>query len=70
MKSNWIKIHSSDKVHEVELIKAFLLDHGIQPFSINKTDSINTFLRNGEIEIFVKGEDVMMAKKLLSNKLF
>ena len=69
MNSNWIKVHSCNKLHEVELIKAFLVNHGIQPFSINKTDSMNTFLTNGEIEIFVDQKDVMMAKKLISNNL-
>ena len=67
MKSNWVKIHSCNKAYEVEIIKAFLLDNNIQSFTVNKTDSMNKYLSNGEIEIFVEGENVMMAKKLLSN---
>jgi hypothetical protein len=70
MKSNWIKIHSSDRSHEVELIKAFLLNNDIKSFSINKTDSMHTCLTNGEIELFVDGNDVIKAKKLLANTTF
>jgi hypothetical protein len=67
MKSNWIKIHSSARSYEIEVMKAFLLNNDIKAFVIDKTDSMNTFLTNGEIELFVDENDVIKAKKLLAN---
>lgn len=47
---NWICIYSTIYEHEVQIVKALLLDHDIKSVAINKRDSNYLF---GNIEIYV-----------------
>jgi hypothetical protein len=56
-------IYKSSHLHLIELMKAKLRAEGIHVFSINKKDSsYNAF---GDVELYVKSEDVVRAKFLI-----
>jgi hypothetical protein len=58
-------VFKSSQEHLVEIMKAKLRADGIHVFTINKRDSsYNAF---GEIEIYVKADDVVRAKYLIGH---
>jgi hypothetical protein len=63
MESGWKCIYSSSSLSEVLLKQGLLEDNEINSVIINKQDSAYLF---GEIEIYVKTEDILMAKRLIS----
>ena len=66
MKNDWVKIYSTTKVYQVEIIKAILAEQNIQAFEINKRDSsYGTF---GIIELYVQPENVIEAKHIISKQ--
>jgi len=65
MQIDWVKIYSSDKFHKVEIVKAVLEDNGIVSFEINMKDSAN--ISAGEVELYVKAEDEILAKVIIIN---
>jgi hypothetical protein len=68
MEKGWERIYTSDKIHLVEIVKAVLLENGIQSFMVDKKDS--TYITIGEIELYVKNKDVVLSKFLIDkNKL-
>ena len=68
MDKGWQLIYSSDKQHLVEIVKAVLEDNGIETFELNKKDS--TYITVGEIELYVKTEEVSLARIIIEqNKL-
>ena len=62
MKDDWQCIFSSGKVYETELIHGMLTENGIEGVVVNKQDSAYLF---GEVELYVKKQDVLAAKKLI-----
>ena len=67
MEKDWQAIYSSDKPHSIGLIKGLLSDNNIKSIEINKQDSSYLF---GEIDLYVKSENVIKAKYLIEkNKL-
>ena len=53
--------------HQTEIAKALLMDSEIESFVIDKKDSMYSF---GEMEIYVKPENEILAKLILTqNKL-
>lgn len=62
MDSDWQVIYSSSQEHKLEIVKAVLEDHDISSHIINKKDSIYLF---GELELYVKGDNVIRAKRII-----
>ena len=62
MPDDWIRVYSSNKVHIIEILKQVLSDGGIKAMTIDKRDSAYLF---GDIELYVKNDDVMKAKVLI-----
>jgi hypothetical protein len=63
MDKNWTKIFSGSSDYNAELIKGMLNENDIEAIIINKQDSAYHF---GEIELYVKVDQVMEAKRLLN----
>ena len=64
MQTDWVLIHTSDKLHEIEIIRGVLDTNGILAMVIDKKDSAYLF---GEYELYVNQEDVVVAKTLIDN---
>jgi hypothetical protein len=65
MESDWKCIYSSGNLSEVIILKGLLESEEIQCVIINKQDSVYLF---GEAELYVKTEDVLTAKRLISDR--
>jgi len=63
MDSSWVKIYISTQAHKVEIVKSVLEDNNIKSVILNKKDSSYLF---GEIELYVKNDDVIRAKHIIS----
>jgi hypothetical protein len=59
----WQKVYASNQLHKVEIVKAVLKDHEIETVIVDKRDSSYIFL--GEIEVFVPGQDIILAKIII-----
>lgn len=62
MTSDRISVYTTNQMYEAEIVRQILSDHGINSFLLDKMDSAYKF---GDIEIHVKGDDVMRAKLLI-----
>lgn len=60
----WSILKTSNQVFELEMMKGFLLENGIDAVVMNKQDS--SYQVFGEVELLVKKEDVQRAEKLLN----
>lgn len=69
MAQDWVKIYGTQAIHLIEIVKGLLEDESIKTFVINKTDSMHTHLAIGEIELYVRPEEVMKAKHLINKNL-
>ena len=63
MEKDWVKIFSSEKLHEIEILKGMLSDHGIQSVSLNNQDSL---YKTGEIELYVNRDNVIISKRIIN----
>lgn len=59
----WIKVFSSDKPVQIEVVKSALQENGINAVEISKKDSSYIF---GEVEVYVKAESEIDALLILS----
>ena len=67
MEKGWQRIYFTDKLHLAQIAKSILEDNGIESVIMDKRDSS---LKIGEVELFVKEDDMTLAKFLLqSNNL-
>ena len=57
-----MKVYSSDKPVEIEVAKAVLLQNSIESVAVSKKDSVYIF---GEVELYVRREEEIMAKIIL-----
>ncbi len=62
MEEGWVIAYTSNEMYHAELFKKVLGDHGIEAVIINKMDS--SYQTFGEIEIYVKQDNILKAKKL------
>ena len=62
--TKWSTLKASNQVFELEMMKGFLLENGIDAVVMNKQDS--SYQVFGEGELLVKEEDVQRAKELLN----
>lgn len=65
MDSNWVKVYSTNFDYRAEIMKALLEEENIQAFIINKQDSSYHF---GEIELYVHGDNVIKANRIITNE--
>jgi len=65
MESRWVKIYGATMLHTVELVRQILEKEGLNAIVVNKQDSFYPSI--GEIEIFVKSEFVIAAKKIIED---
>jgi hypothetical protein len=63
MEEDWKCIYRSNKHYEVEIYHGVLEGNGIESVVINKQDSAYLF---GEVELYVKAEDVLEANRILN----
>lgn len=63
METGWKLIYSVDVLYKAELLKEKLEEEGIVADIIDKTDS---FLKFGDIELYVREEDEVRAKELVA----
>jgi len=67
MDEQWEKIFSSTALYRVEMLKALLEEQNIIGVIINKQDS--SYLIFGEIELYVKRDDILKAKFIVNKFL-
>jgi len=61
--NTWVKIYSNTAVYKAELLKGVYEENDITAVVMNKKDSAYLF---GEAELYVKTEDVVKAKYILT----
>lgn len=62
MEKGWLLAYSVNKIHLAEMAKQMLADHDIEALLINKRDSFYLF---GDIELYVRRENILKAKLLI-----
>ena len=62
--TKWSILKASNQVFELEMMKGFLLENGIDAVVMNKQDS--SYQVFGEGELLVKEEEVQRAEELLN----
>ena len=62
MEKDWVVAYSTNKTYQAEIFKEVLSDHDIESIIINKQDSTYKF---GDIEVYVKQDQILKAKKLV-----
>ena len=61
---NWVRVYSSTNLQHIELLKHILKENDIDAIVMNKQDSF--YITIGEIDLMVKGEEVLRSKKIIS----
>ena len=62
--TKWSILKTSNQLFELEMMRGFLIENGINAIVMNKQDS--SYQMFGDGELLVKEEDVMRAKELLN----
>jgi len=60
-KEQWEKVFSTNAIYQAEILKALLEEENIVSVVVNKQDS--SYLSFGEVEVYVKSEDILKAKQ-------
>jgi hypothetical protein len=63
MKKGWTCVYISDKVHQVEMIRAILRENEIDSVILDKRDSV--YITVGDIELFVPEENAILARVII-----
>lgn len=64
MGNDWVTVYRSTALHNVELAKHLLLQRQIEAVILNQQDSFYKTI--GEIRLLVRSNDVMLAKRIIS----
>ncbi len=64
MEKNWTLIYSTGQLYLAEMVKSIIEDNGFEVVVINKQDSFYLF---GDIEVYVRPDDVIRAKFLIKD---
>ncbi|MCW3462490.1 putative signal transducing protein [Chitinophaga nivalis] len=67
MEKDWIKIFSSDRPFEAEIVKGMLLDNGIEAVLLNRQSSSYNITLPGQIELYVHKTQQDTAESLVKN---
>jgi hypothetical protein len=59
----WVRVYSTTEPHKIGIAKALLEEQKIPSFEVNKKDS--AYVALGEIELYVRAEDKIMAGLIL-----
>jgi hypothetical protein len=62
MEKDWLIVYTTDKLYQAELFRELLGEYNIGSFIINKQDSSYRF---GNVEVYVKRENILKAKMLV-----
>ena len=65
MDTNWTLIFTTTEPYRAEMVKGLLEENDMEAVLMNKMDSSYHF---GEIEVYVKAQDVIKAKHILSSQ--
>jgi len=63
MEENWQLVYTAKYEHNAQIVRAVLEDNEIQAIVLNKKDSAYLF---GEVELYVKPDDVIRAKMIIN----
>jgi hypothetical protein len=63
MEEDWVMVHQTGQEFHAEMLKKMLADHDITAVVMNKKDS--SYKTFGDIEIYVKEENLLRAKTLI-----
>ncbi len=66
MPNDWVIIFCCNNSAIAEMVKSLLEDSKIDVVMMNKMDSMHLHLNNAEIELYVKPNDVIRAKHIIS----
>ena len=66
MEKDWIKIFSTDRPFEAEMVKGMLLENGVNAVLLNRQDSSYTQALPGQAEIYVHSSQVTQALELMN----
>lgn len=65
MEKDWVKVYSSHQIQNVELLRHLLAENAIEAIILNQQDSI--YVTIGDIYLLVKRENIIRAKKIISD---
>ncbi|MFY0252973.1 DUF2007 domain-containing protein [Chitinophaga sp. 30R24] len=65
MEKDWVKIFSSDKPFEAEIVKGMLLGNGIEAILLNRQSSSYNITLPGQVELYVHASVEETAKNLV-----
>jgi hypothetical protein len=65
MDNEMVKVYVAGKLYEVELVKGFLEEKGIESKILNQKDS--AFL-TGDIELYVNAKDAEKARQIIAER--
>jgi hypothetical protein len=68
MENGWQKVFSSQLLHQVEIIRAVLAENDINSVVVDKRDS--SYVMLGDINIFVRNEDAILARIIIEQNKF
>ena len=66
MEKDWIKIFSTDRPFEAEMVKGMLLENGVNAVLLNRQDSSYIQALPGQAEIYVHTSQVTQALELMN----
>lgn len=67
MEKDWVKIFSSDRPFEAEIVKGMLLDNGVDAILLNRQSSSYNISLPGQVELYVHESQEETAKSLVHN---
>ncbi|WP_161964132.1 putative signal transducing protein [Chitinophaga flava] len=67
MEKGWVKIFSSDRPFEAEIVKGMLADNGINAVLLNRQSSSYNITLPGLAEIYVHEQEEQVARDLVQN---
>lgn len=67
MEKDWVKVFSSDRAYEAEIVKGMLIDNGLNPVLMNKQSSPWAQALPGQAEIYVHPSEETMAVTLVKD---
>ena len=62
---SWTVIYSSSQPHLIEIVKNIFNDYSIQHVTVDKSDSMYKSVLGPNIELHIRKDDVILAKKLI-----
>jgi hypothetical protein len=65
MEPDWVIVYSTNNLFESEMLVRMLADNDIEAIIINKQDSSYPVL--GDVEMYVKADKIIRAKKLITD---